>query len=282
MKKRQQFGLDRHSNGRAFATKKYPTFGRGVYSESNPPSSVTSSPFYWWFKFLQLNDQYAKAVHSKRTKVKREVVADFGDVRHVDFKTWWNSHSHLFAEPLSTYKMYIPKDASEIAPFDDADVINLVVPLNWSNVGIKRRFSQIVDALVAKTPKGARAHKVSDAKYRLGRKWSPVGLKHAYGVYVARQQALQKEQETGERTYWADIGILADLPSARGAKLRDKSANNIEIRTNLTIQAVRNYKLAESFIAASATCTFPSPISRPKQRNLSDQANKVGLVHKVK
>jgi hypothetical protein len=280
MKNRQQFDLDKQSNRRAFATKKYPTFGRGVYNESKPPSSVTASPFYWWFKFLQLNDEYARAVQGKRTKVKREVVADFGDVRNVDFKTWWKSHSHLFAEPISTYKMYIPKDVSEIAPFDDAEVINLVVPLNWSNVGIKRRFAQIVDALVAKTPKGARAHKFSDAKYRLGRKWSPVGLKHAYDVYVARQQSLQIEQETGERTYWADIGILADLPSARGAKLRDKSGNN-EIRTNLTIQAVRNYKLAESFIAASATFTFPSPIPS-KQRHLSDQANKVGLVHKVK
>lgn len=264
MKIRQQFGLDEHSNRRAFATKKYPTFGRGTYSETNPPSSVTSSPFYWWFKFLQLNEEYAKAVQRKRTKVKREVVADFGDVRNVDFKTWWISHSHLFAEPISTYKMYIPKDTSEIAPFDDAEVINLVVPLNWSNVGIKRRFAQIIDSLVAKTPKGARAHKVSEAKYKLGRKWSPVGLRHAYDVYVARQNALQKERETNERTYWADIGILANLPSARGAKLRDKSASNIEIRTNLTIQALRNYKLAEAFIAASVTPVFPSPISLSK------------------
>lgn len=269
MKNKQQFGLDKQSNRRAFATKKYPTFGRGRYSESNPPSSVTASPFYWWFKFLQLNDEYARAAQGKRAKVDRQVVRDFGDVRNVDFKTWWNAHSHLFAEPISSYKMYIPKDASELAPFDDAEVINLVVPLNWSNVGIKRRFAQIVDALVDKTPKGARAHKVSEAQYRLGRKWSPVGLKHAYDVYVARQQTLEKERETGERTYWADIGILANLPAARGAKLRDKSASNVEIRTNLTIQAVRNYKLAESFIAASATFTFPSPIPT-RQRNLSN------------
>lgn len=262
MKKNQQFGFVKQSKRRAFATNKYPTFGRGIYSESKPPSSVTASPFYWWYKFLQLNDEYARAVQGKRAKVDRQVVRDFGDVRNVDFKTWWSSHSHLFAEPVSTYKMYIPKDANELAPFDDAEVINLVVPLNWSNVGIKRRFAQIVDALVAKTPKGARAHKTSEAKYKLGRKWSPVGLNHAYDVYVARQKALQIEQVTGERTYWADIGILAHLPAARGAKLRDKSAINVEIRTNLTIQAVRNYKLAESFIAASATYVFPSPISK--------------------
>jgi hypothetical protein len=281
MKKREHLGLGAQSNRRAFATKKYPTFGRGVYSENNPPSTVIASPFYWWFKFLQLNKEYAKAVQGKRTKVKREVVAEFGDVSNVDFKTWWNMHSHLFAEPISNYKMYIPKDASEAAPFDEAEVINLVVPLNWSNVGIKRRFAQIIDVLVAKTPKGARAHKTSEAKYKLGRKWSPVGLKHAYDVYVARQQALQKEQDTGERTYWADIGILANLPSAKGAQLRDKSASSVDIRTKLTIQAVRNYKLAESFIAASMSNTFPSPIP-PKQGNLSNNLKNTKLLHKLR
>ena len=82
MNKIHILGLDKQSNRRAFATTKYPTFGRGVYNESNPPSSVTASPFYWWFKFLQLNDEYAKAVQGKRTKVKREVVA-VGRIEHV-------------------------------------------------------------------------------------------------------------------------------------------------------------------------------------------------------
>ena len=262
MKIHERFGIDAQSNRRAFATKKYPTFGRGVYSEANPPSSVTASPFYWWFKFLQLNDEYAKAVQGKRTKVDRQVVRDFGGVRDVDFKTWWTSHSHLFAEPTSTYKMYIPKDASELAPFNDTEVINLVVPLNWSNVGIKRRFAQIIDAFVAKTPKGARAHKVSEANYKLGRKWSPVGLKHAYDVYIAKQAADQLYDETGQRTYWADIGIAAKLPQADLLRKETNHHMIAQLRTQLTIQSNRNYRQALSFIAASATRQFPAPISK--------------------
>ena len=281
MKNPAQLGKTSQSTRRAFATKKYPTFGRGVYSEAKPPESVTASPFYWWFKFLQLNEEYALALDGKRTTIDRQVVSDFGNVSNVDFKTWWRDHSHLFAEPVSNYKMYIPKDMSELAPFDDAEVVNLVVPLNWTNVGIKRRFAQIIDTLVPKTPRGARAHKASEAQYKLGRKWSPVGLKHAYNVYVTRQQALMREKETGERTYWADVAILAGLPSARGLKLRDTSAKNKDARTKLTIQAMRNYKLAESFIAASATNTFPSPIPT-KQRNLSDDVKKTSLVHKLR
>jgi len=259
MKKRDQLGLSAQSNRRAFATKKYPTFGRGVYSEANPPSAVTASPFYWWFKFLQLNEEYARALKGKRTKVDRQIVIDFGNVSNVDFKTWWKSHSHLFAEPISSYKMYIPKDASEIAPFDDAEVVNLVVPLNWSNVGIKRRFAQIIDALVEKTPKGARAHKASDAKYKLGRKWSPVGLKHAYDVYIAKQAADQLLAETGERTYWADIAVAANLPQAKMLAREAVPHRIVTLRTQLTVQAIRSYDQAIEFIAASATCTFPAP-----------------------
>lgn len=262
MKIHERFGIDVQSNRRAFATKKYPTFGRGVYSEANPPSSVTASPFYWWFKFLQLNDEYAKAVEGKRTKVDRQIVRDFGGVRNVDFKTWWTSHSQLFAEPTSNYKMYIPKDASELAPFDDIEVINLVVPLNWSNVGIKRRFAQIIDSLVAKTPKGARAHKASEAKYKLGRKWSPVGLRHAYDVYIAKQAADQLQDETGQRTYWADIGIAAKLPQADLLRKETNHHMIVQLRTQLTIQANRNYRQALSFIAASATRQFPAPTSK--------------------
>lgn len=262
MSKTAQLAKDSHSTRVAFATKKYPTFGRGVYSEANPPSTVTASPFYWWFKFLQLNEEYARAVAGKRTSIERQVVVDLGNVSNVDFKTWWRSHSHLFAEPVSTFKMYVPRSANELVPFNDTEVINLVVPLNWSNVGIKRRFAQIIDTLVPKTPKGARAHKTSEAKYRLGRKWSTVAFKHAYDIYIAKQAADQLLAETGKRTYWADIAVAANLPQAKLLAKETASHRIATLRTQLTIQANRSYKQAIAFIAASATQTFPSPTAR--------------------
>ncbi len=248
-----------NSKRRAFATRRYPLFGRGVYSDASPPASVINSPFYWWFKFLQLNDEYAKAVAGKTSRVSRRVAKDLGDVRNTDFKTWWNAHVDLFAEPPSDYKMLIATNADELAPFYDKQAINLVVPLTWTNVGIKRRFAEIIDKLVAKTPAGVRAHKVSDAKYRLGRKWSTAGFQHAYDVYVARQAALSEAAETGKKIAWADVAIGAGLPAAQRIQRGATVIDAIEARRVLTILAIRHYKQAQAFIAASVCNAFPSP-----------------------
>lgn len=243
---------------RAFATRRYPLFGRGVYSDASPPASVINSPFYWWFRFLQLNDEYAKAVAGKTSRVPRRVAKDFGDVRNTDFKTWWYAHVDLFAEPPSDYKMAVATTADELAAFGDSTAVNLVVPLTWTNVGLKRRFAEIIDRLVVKTPAGARAHKVSDAKYKLGRKWSTAGFQHAYDVYVARQATLAEAAETGKKVAWADVAIRARLPAAMRTQRGASALDTGEARRVLTILAVRHYKQAESFIAASVSNAFPA------------------------
>lgn len=246
------------STGRAFATRRYPLFGRGVYSDASPPISVVNSPFYWWFRFLQLNDDYAKAVAGKRSKVSRTLVKDFGDVRNTDFKTWWYAHTDLFAEPESDYKMIVATNADALAMFGDDKAVNIVVPLTWTNVGIKRRFAQIIDKLVPKTQKGVQAHKTSEAKYKLGRKWSHVGFKHAYDIYTAKQAADAETAKTGKQIAWADVAIRAGLPAAKGIREGVVNIDTMEERRVLTILAVRHYKQAKAFIAASVSDAFPA------------------------
>lgn len=279
MKKRDEFSVDAASNRRAFTTRKYPTFGRGVYSEANPPKTVTASPFYWWFKFLQLNEQYKKAIAGEATTISPTLMADFGDVSNIDFKTWWSTRSHLFAEPLTEYRMYIPRNAAEIAAFDNSNVMNLVVPLDWTNVGIKRRFAQIIDKLVERTPRGVRTNKASSAQYKLGRKWSPVGLKHAYDVYVAKQHAVALGEQRGKPFAWADIGILAKLPAAGDAELFDLDTSTYNTRRVLTAQCIRHYGQAMQFIAASASNMFPAPLP-PKAPRTAPNPNT--LVHQIR
>ena len=133
---------------RAFATRSYPTFGRGPYNDEKPPPTVTNSPFYWWFKFLQLNDEYARAVKGEQTSIPTKVVTAFGQVRGVSFKEWWKTKAVLFAEPTTDYKMVIANSTEELAPFNSKEAINLVIPLNWTNVGSKRRFAEIIDKLI--------------------------------------------------------------------------------------------------------------------------------------
>ena len=207
---------------------------------------------------MQLNDEYAKAVTGKRSKVSRAVVKDFGDVRNTDFKTWWYAHTDLFAEPESDHKMIVATNADALATFGDDKAVNIVVPLTWTNVGIKRRFAQIIDKLVPKTQKGVRAHKTSEAKYRLGRKWSPVGLKHAYDIYVAKQAADAETERTGKKVAWADVAIRARLPAAQRIQRGATVVDVIESRRILTILAVRHYKQAKAFIDASVSDAFPA------------------------
>ena len=245
------------TQSRAFATRKYPVFGKGSYSESNPPKTILSSPFYWWFKFLQQNEEYAKAVGGKRSKVPRQLVKDFGNIKDLDFKSWWKTHSHLFAEPVTSYGMTIAQALDDLAPFGSKDAINLVIPLDWTNVGIKRRFAQVIDKLVPKAKKG-QAIQPSEAPYRLGRKWSTVAFISAYNVYKLKKQSDIQVAQGGQKIPWADIAIMAKLDAAEGLKVGQKTQFTSDHRRVLTILAKRHYKRAEGFINAAASTAFPS------------------------
>lgn len=247
-------------NTHAFSTRKHPVFRRGVYSDEHPPEGVIRSPFYWWFKFLQLNDEYENALKEKKSSVAKEVAKDFGDVRKQDFKEWWTKRVDLFAEPKLNYQMSVAKSIDEIAPFNDKEVINLVVPLNWTNVGIKRSFARVIDRLVPKLKKGKSTGKTAPqtmAKYKIGRKWSITGFEYAYKVYLAKQEANDRLLKGEKKTAWADIGIQAGLPLyARyitGKTIYDED----DIRRILTIHAKRHFDRAEAYIKASATHSFP-------------------------
>jgi hypothetical protein len=244
---------------RAFATRKYPLFGKGAYSEANPPKGVVSSPFYWWFKFLQQNDEYAKALVGKRSQVPKQLVKDFGAVTDTDFKTWWKAHGHLFAEPSTSYSMTIAKVQDDLAPFDSKDAINLVIPLDWTNVGIKRRFSQVIDKLVPKAKKG-QAIQPSSAPYKLGRKWSIVAFTSAYNVYMLKQLSLLQVKQGGQKIPWADIAIMAKLNAAGDLRVGQKTKFTSDHRRTLTILAKRHYARAEEFISAAASSSFPHSI----------------------
>lgn len=245
------------SSRRAFATRSYPTFGRGSYNDENPPKTVTNSPFYWWFKFLQLNDEYARAVKGEQTSISPKAVADFGEVRGVSFKEWWKTKAVLFAEPTTDYKMVIANSAEELAPFNSKEAINLVIPLNWTNVGSKRRFAEIIDKLIPKTSRGVRV-KTSEAECRLGRKWRSDAFQHAYEIYLAKQKSDAKVAEGGKKTAWADIAIDVKLPNAKGLQRGVCNNKTSDARRILTIITKRHYARALEFISAAASTKFPN------------------------
>lgn len=238
-----------------FSTQSYPTFGgRGkIFDEQNPPLTVISSPYYWWFIFLRLNADYQATCKANGMGKCSTLYSDFGDIYKVNFKEWWTDKAHLFSEPKKGYRMMIANNIDEIAPFDSKEVINLVVPLNWAQRSLRKSFTQLV---LSKVEKGKRGVSVveSDASYRLGSRWSIEALSSAYKIYKLKEELLAEK-----KVAWADIAILAELPYAKREKavLHKKTPTTVDIRATLTVLANRHYKRAKAFINASATTSFP-------------------------
>jgi hypothetical protein len=235
---------------RAFAIKQWPRFGRGPYSDDSAPATVRSSPYFWWFRFLQLNDDYEAALNGRRNQIRRSVVKAFGPVRGIDFKTWWSGHSELFAEPHTKYSMKIATSASDLVPIGDTDGFNLVVPLDWNARALQLSFSRILNKLVEQ----GRVRTEGNAFFKIGSKWNIAALDMAYRIYTTRKAAELK----GERLAWADVAIRARLPYAIGLKERDRAVTARHKRMTVTVLALRHNHRALGFIAASATNSFPA------------------------
>lgn len=231
-----------------FSTRSYPTFGRGVYSDARPPSTVANSPYYWWFRFLQLNVDYAACVRGD-TDAYSEVVADLGGVRSVDFKTWWQDHASLFAEERTGYDMAIAERHVDLAPFDSTEAINLVVPLTWSRKALLKRFNSLVLKRLPEQEPGIQVEG-STAKYKLQR-WNIDAMAAAHKVYTIKREHPQLA--------WADVALRAGLQveGIEGMRERDRRAQYKDVRRVATTFAMRYNGYAVSYIKAAASRSFP-------------------------
>jgi hypothetical protein len=235
-----------------FSTRSYPTFGRTrkPFDEANPPDTVLSSPYYWWFMFLRLNKDYKKTCESGGVGKYADIYKDLGNVYAMNFKDWWNEKAPLFSEPKKGYRMKVAESLSEIAPFDDEEVLNLVVPLTWSQRSLRKAFTQLVLKRVEKGKRGVSVEK-SEAQYRLSGKWHIEALTTAYKIYTIKSGV-----EEGTKLAWADIGIQAKLPMSYAIKKGHDKLNS-DVRRTLTILAKRHYDRAEKYINDSASKAFP-------------------------
>lgn len=255
-----------------FSTHSYPTFGRGkknAYDEAHPPKSVTNSPYYWWFKFLQLNEDYKKTCAAGGQGACAELYADFGDVYNTDFKSWWGQHAHLFAEQRSQYRFRIAKSAEELVPFDSEYAVNLTVPLTFDRRALLENFERVILSKVAKSKRGVQVED-SDAKYKLSGKWHIEAMATAYKVYILRQRAAaatdfeRADGKTGGKksvkrfdVSWADIAISAKLSGTEGLKEGVSNSANSDQRRQATVLAIRHYKRALNYISAASCQMFP-------------------------
>ena len=250
-----------------FATQSYPRFGRGVYSDDKPPQTVKDSPFFWWFMFLRLNNDYLETEKNDGVGLCSDLYKDFGKVTNTDFKSWWRDHSHLFAEEKTQYRLQVASSANELAPFNSDEAINVVVPLTWSQKSLKKHFSLLLNKHVVKGERGPKLGSET-AKYSLGRRWNANAMETAYRIYTIRQKHLEKgatktlkAQHKGDvsakyKVAWADIALMANVVVSNRDNEGNERATD-EVRRLLTILANRHYKRAIEFINSAATSCFP-------------------------
>ena len=254
-----------------FSKKNYPTFGRGVYNDLKPPSTVTSSPFYWWFKFLQLNEDYKATELNKGKGVCSEIYKDFGDISKIDFKSWWNSHSFLFAEKPTKFSLKVAKDDSEIAPFNSSDAVNVVVPLNWSPTSLKKHFSLLVDKLYkidSTSIKVGQSIKQSEAKYQINGRCVISAFENAYNAYTMRlmhsergPKKTNKSQFKGSesnkfKVSWSEIAVLAKIKLDK-SEISHKSKLDKDEKRLMAIRASQHAQKALVYITNAASTHFP-------------------------
>ena len=237
----------------AFSTKSYPTFGRQKkeFEDANPPNSVLESPYYWWYMFAKLSEDYKKTCKANGRGKHAKLYKDFGDIHNTNFKVWWQQHVELFAEPKPKYIMLIANSVADLAPFNSEEVINLVVPLNRSQRSLKKAFSYLVLRKVESGQRGVSVE-ASNAKYKLSGKWHIEALKAAYKIYTIKQQSLL----SAKKKTWADIAIESKLPMSFSLTKESEKINS-DVRRTLTILAKRHYDRAEQFIASAVSNSFP-------------------------
>jgi hypothetical protein len=128
------------------------------YEHTEPKFRATPSPreaqqwrksvYYWWWRYLRLNEDYRRCCESKGRGSMRAIYKDFGNVFDVDFRTWWLDGKRgetLFAEPAATLTLRELHDAKEWdKSWNRKDVMVISVPLNEPKWLLTRWFSRLL------------------------------------------------------------------------------------------------------------------------------------------
>lgn len=81
------------------------------YRLPNPPYPSAEkwkcSVYYYWWLYLKRNADYRLTCEHNGNGPCADLYRDFGNIFETDFRTWWESHWTLFAEPVA------------VVPFDD-------------------------------------------------------------------------------------------------------------------------------------------------------------------
>jgi len=231
-------------------------------------TSITESPYFWWWYALTLNTEYIKCCANKGKGDLRGLYKDFGDVRHIAshrvafdnvellraFITWWRAPMsttnpitravHLFAEPAHPYvARTITELADAEAVLNDPRQALISVPLDVTKGGlIKMLMKQATVLNTRKRGSAIRKLSSSQALYipastpnieRLGQMF------RCYDIYI-------KSKRTGKRLTNANIAEEAGVCSTMNEDtFPTENKNETKFRSGGDYMSNKNFLLTQ-------------------------------------
>lgn len=255
-----------------FFISKHPTFG----SYANPvPSKIETSPYYFWWRALTLNDKYLRlcctanqeADHKDRSTSK--VLTDFGDVRfegdkYKAFAKWWRSKvnnvetigEYLFAEPIQAKKVMLVEDEDRAKKFaNDASSLLISIPKNLTRKQIDKALDNIFrKELSFEKGRQTRNPTRSNARYSLSKPVKAETLKSAFDILEAELEAQAEGKKLSNIQLADKVGLKVEVSEATKAEQDGLAEYELYL---LSTTVSRKKKLAKTAIENAAKGIFP-------------------------
>lgn len=235
----------------------HPTFGTKYKPKS--PTYQQRSPYYWWWAFLRLNEDYIQCCELGGEGNLAALYKDFGDVRGESFKEWWKEKGvALFAEkPLPQNLTKLTNKVEWDETWVDS-VMVVAVPMDMSKRYIYSEFIKLIKKHhTAKRGRTAQEWAKSTAKYPINRNHTIDNLRTTFAVYEA-YVANSKLPKAQKLTVWQLGDKLRVVKSAEKSKNEIEERSEIERRNILAASVSRYVKQAKEIIAATAQGIFPA------------------------
>jgi len=242
---------------RRYFITQHPTFG----SYANPiKSKIETSPYFFWWLALTLNDEYVsfcKSVSVKQTtqtdKQTNQIYKDFGDVRYegdkyIAFTKWWRSKvndtetrgEYLFAEPITVNKVMLIEDRdTAIQSVDDESSLLIRIPKALT----RRQIDMSIERIFAKEMTFERGRQTrnptrSNARYSLTNPIKVETYKMAFDVYEHILLANSNDEKVSNYKLAKAVGLKV------GSRTTDEAYDKAYEHRKISVAVTRKKKTA--------------------------------------
>lgn len=226
-------------------------------STTDEIKEARSSPAYWWYRALQLNDEYEYCCQHSGRGTLSATYRDFGDVFNLDFAQWWIRHGRkIFTEtkPFKKTRQIVSKAELETVAWDPANKLILEIPLSLKRQTAMRQ----VGRLIKKAYEGREVDvfKASTARRMI------IKSKMRMTTVATLIRVLETRKQNPTLKLW-EIGEKSGIELDLMARNKDEFPTLAMERRRMTIAVSRLVRQATYLVVNAGYGRFPS-IQKPE------------------